>query len=439
MPEATETRREIQVEIPAEVVARQTETILEKYQKLARIPGFRRGRVPQSILRQRFAEEIKSEVVEALVPRYFRQEAEKQGLQPVSQPRVTDLNVNEGEPLRFKAEFEVLPPIELADYQGLRLQPPDTSVSDDEVTASLERLREQQATYSGVDEARPLQDGDFAQVTLDGTPSGAAVSPPAAAPGSDKDAGNRPVHMDEVMVEIGGKNTVNEFSEHLRGARPGDERSFDVRYPDDFADERLAGKTFHYSLKVLGIKRKNVPELNDELAREVSPDFKTLDDLRRRVRESIEQEKRHQAEHRGKEQILDQLVSQNHFPVPEAMIDRQVDTRLERGLRALAAQGMKAEDMRKMDFSRLRAGQRDTAVREVKSSLLLDRIAERENVTVSDDEVNRELEAVALQARQPVESVRARIEKDSGGLERVRARLRNEKTLDLLYRRATQP
>src|SRR5579884_613678 len=133
MPEATETRREIQVEIPAEVVARQTETILEKYQKLARIPGFRRGRVPQSILRQRFAEEIKSEVVEALVPRYFLQEAEKQGLQPVSQPRVTDLNVNEGEPLRFKAEFEVLPPIELADYQGLRLQPPDASVSDDEV------------------------------------------------------------------------------------------------------------------------------------------------------------------------------------------------------------------------------------------------------------------------------------------------------------------
>jgi trigger factor len=419
------TNREIQVEVPADIVARQTETVLEKYQKLARLPGFRRGRVPQSILRQRFAEEIKTEVVEALVPRYFRQEAEKQGLQPVSQPRVTDLNVHEGEPLRFKAEFEVLPEIDLADYNNLRVERPDISVSEDDVNAALERLREQQATYTTLDEERPLEDGDFAQVTLDGTP----------AEGSE---GQKPVHMDEVMVEIGGKNTVNEFSEHLRGARVGDERSFDVRYPDDFSDERLAGKTFHYSLKVLSLKRKNIPELNDDLAREVSQDFKTLDDLRNRIRESMEHEKRHEFEHRGKEEIIEQLVNKNDFPVPDSMIDRQVDTRLERGLRALAAQGMKAEDMRRMDFSRLRAGQRDAATREVKSSLLLDRIAERENVMVSDDELSRELESIALRARQPVESVRARLEKDGGGLERLRARLRNEKTLDLLYQRATQ-
>jgi len=422
MPDST--RREIQVEVPADVVARQTESILEKYQKLARLPGFRRGRVPQSILRQRFAEEIKSEVVEALVPRYFRQEAEKQGLQPVSQPRVTDLNVNEGEPLRFKAEFEVLPQIELADYQSLRVERPDISISEEDVNAALERLREQQATYTTIDEERPLQDDDFAQVTLDGTPA-------------ESGEGQKPVHMDEVMVEIGGKNTVNEFSEHLRGARAGEERSFDVRYADDFSDERLAGKTLHYSLKVLSIKRKNIPELDDSFAREVSADFQTLDDLRKRIRESMEHEKHHEAEHRGKEQLLEQLVNKNDFPVPDSMVDRQVDTRLERGLRALAAQGMKAEEMRKMDFSRLRAGQREAAVREVKSSLLLDRIAERENVGVSDDEVNHELEAIAVQARQPVESVRARLEKE-GGLERLRARLRNEKTLDLLYQRATQ-
>ena len=422
MPDST--RREIQVEVPADVVARETESILEKYQKLARLPGFRRGRVPQSILRQRFAEEIKSEVVEALVPRYFRQEAEKQGLQPVSQPRVTDLNVNEGEPLRFKAEFEVLPQIEVGDYPSLRVERPDISVSDEEVSAALERLREQQATYTAVDEERPLQDGDFAQVTLDGNPA-------------ESGDGQKPVHMDEVMVEIGGKSTVNEFSEHLRGARAGEERSFDVRYADDFSDERLAGKTLHYSLKVLSIKRKNVPDLDDALAREVSQDFQTLDDLRKRIRESMEHEKRHEAEHRGKEQLLEQLVNKNDFPVPDSMVDRQVDTRLERGLRALAAQGMKAEEMRKMDFSRLRAGQRDAAVREVRSSLLLDRIAERESVEVSDDELNQELEAIALQARQPVEAVRARLGKE-GGLERLRARLRNEKTLDLLYRRATQ-
>lgn len=422
MPEST--HREIQVEVPADVVARQTETVLKKYEKLARLPGFRRGRVPQSILRQRFHEEIKSEVVEALVPRYFREEAEKQGLQPVSQPRVTDLNLNEGEPLRFKAEFEVLPQFELADYSTLRIEKPDISVNDEDVTAALDRLREQQAAYNTIDEDRPLQDGDFAQVMLDGTPAESSTD-------------QKPVHMDEVMVEVGGKNTVNEFSEHLRGAKAGDERSFDVHYPGDFTDERLAGKTLHYSLKVLTIKRKNVPELNDDLAKEVSQEFQTLDDLRRRIRESIQNEKRHEAEHHAKDQIIEQLANQNEFSVPDAFVQRQVDTRLERGLRALAAQGMSTEDMRKMDFARLRAGQHDAAAREVKTSLILDRIAEKEDVHVSDEDVDKEIQIIALQARQPMESVRQRLEKE-GGLDRIRARLRNEKTLDMLYQRATQ-
>ncbi|MBV8205458.1 MAG: trigger factor [Acidobacteria bacterium] len=419
---AESTQREIQVEVPAEVVARQTESVLEKYQKLARLPGFRRGRVPQTILRQRFAEEIKTEVVEALVPRYFRQEAEKQGLQPVSQPRVTDLNVTEGEPLRFKAQFEVLPQFELADYSGLRIERPDLAVPDEEVDAALGRLREQQATYSTVEEERLLQDGDFAQVTLDGTPVNA-------------DEGQNPVHMDEVMVEIGGSNTVNEFSEHLRGARPGDERSFDVSYPEDFSDKRLAGKRLHYALKILGIKRRNIPELDDNLAREISSDFQTLDDLRKRIRESLETDTRHAAEHRGKEQLMESLLHRNDFAVPESMIERQVENRLERGLRAMTLRGMKPEDMRKMDFSRLRAGQHEAAVRDVKSALLLERIAEREGVVVTEDEVSREIDGMALQARQPAEAIRARLEKE-GGLERLRNRMRNEKALDLLYQRA---
>ena len=422
MPDST--KRTLTIEVPADVVSRETTNVLAKYQKLARLPGFRRGKVPVSVLRQRFGNDIRGEVVETLVPRAFREEARKQGLQPVSQPQVTDVQLEEGQPLRFKAEFEVLPEVELA-YDDLRIEKPEITVTDDEVNAALERLREQQATYMAVDEDRPLADGDFSQVSLTGRPKD-APPPEEGKPG--------PVHMDEVLVEVGGQNTVREFSENLRGARAGEERTFDVAYPEDASDSRLAGKTLTYTLKVIGIKRKSTPELNDDFARELSNDLQTLDDLRKRVHEGLESEKRHDAEHKGKEAILDQLVARHDFTVPESLVDRQIDMRLERGLRALAAQGMTAEQMRKMDLQRLRAGQRDAAVKEVKSTLVLDRIADKENIAVTDEELNREVEALALQSRQPVEALRKRLEEE-GTVERLRSRLRTDKALDTLYRR----
>jgi trigger factor len=190
------TKREIEVEIPAAEVNRETETLIQKYQKVARLPGFRRGHVPASVIRQRFSEDIKSDVVDVLVPRYFRKEADKLGLIPVSQPRVTDLRVQVGEPLRFKASFEVLPAIPVEGYKQLRADKPTISVTDEEVEQSLSSLREQHATFTSV-EGRPLADGDFAQVSLDGKP---------------KDGEGNPVHMDDILVEIGGKNTMPEFT-----------------------------------------------------------------------------------------------------------------------------------------------------------------------------------------------------------------------------------
>lgn len=410
--------REIEVEVPAEVVARETGSVVERFQKHARLPGFRRGKVPASVVRQRFPDDIKSEVVDALVPRYFRQEVEKRGLQPVSQPRVTDLHVAEGEPLRFKASFEVLPEIDVGGYQELRAEKPDTSVSDEEVDGALNRLREQQATYNAIED-RELRDGDFAQGSLVGTPEGAA---------------GKPVTMDDVMVEIGGSNTVREFSENLRGLRPGEERRFAVAYPEDFSDQRLAGKKFGYVVTVKGIKEKVLPELNDDFAKQVG-EFQTMDELRAKVREQLEKEKQHEAEHAAKDKLVEELVKRNDFPVPDTLVDRQIDVRLERGLRALAAQGMRAEDMKKMDFSRLRAGQRDAALREVKASLILEKIADQEKIEVSDEEVTGEIEALARQMKQTPDAVRARLTRD-GALDRIRTRIRHEKTLDFLYSRS---
>jgi trigger factor len=415
---SSSTRREIAVEIPVEEVNRETASLIQKYQKLARIPGFRRGHVPASIIRQRFAEDLKSDVVEALVPRYFRKEAEKQGLIPVSQPQVTDLHLKDNEPLRFKASFEVMPEITVEGYKELRAEKPEVTVTAEEVEQSLNGVREQHATFTSV-EGRTLADGDYAQVSLDGKP---------------KDGEDKPVHMDEVLVEIAGKNTMPEFTEHLRGASAGDERVFEVVYAQDATEQRLAGKTFTYTVKVHSIKQKTLPELDDQFATQLG-EFKTLDEVRQRIREGMEAERKHTVEHEAKDKLVAELVKRSAFEVPEALVDRQIDVRLERGLRALAAQGMKAEDIKKMDLNRLRVGQRDQALQEVKASLLLDKIAEEEKIEVSDAEIDREIDALATQSKQTPEAIRARLTRD-GALDRIRNRIRSEKTLDFLYRQS---
>ena len=412
---SSSTKREIEVEIPAADVARETETLIQKYQKLARIPGFRTGHAPASVIKQRFAEGIKSDVVDALVPRYFRREAEKLGLTPVSQPRVTDLHVHDGEPLRFKATFEVMPEIKVEGYKELRADKPTVAVTDEEVEESLKGIQEQRATFTAI-EGRALADGDFAQVSLDGKP---------------KDGEGKPVHMDDILVEIAGKTTMPEFTENLRGASAGDERTFDVLYPADFSDQRLAGKTLTYTVKVQGVKQKSLPEMTDAFAKELG-EFADLDEVRAKIREGMEAERKQAAERESKDKLVTELIKRNDLEMPEALVERQIDLRLERGLRALAAQGMKSEDMKKMDMNRLRAGQRDQAVQELKAAMLLEKIADQEKIEVGDEEINREVEALAEQSKQPVESIRARLTQE-GVLDRIRNRIRNEKTLDYLY------
>ena len=412
------TKREIEIEVPAEEVSRETQTLIQKYQKLARIPGFRRGHVPASVIRQRFSQDIQNDVVDALVPRYFRKEADKLGLMPVSQPRVTDLHVHEGEPLRFKASFEILPQVKVGGYKELRAEKPEITVTEEEIDQALKNLQEQHAAFHSI-EGRTLADGDFAQVSLDGQP---------------RDGEGNPVHMDDVLVEMAGNNTMPEFTENLRGAAAGDERTFDVTYPQDFSDQRLAGKVFSYTVRVQALKQKSLPELNDQFAKELG-EFTSLDDVRKRIRQGMESERKHEAERAAKDKLVADLIQRNDFEVPEAMVERQIDVQLERGLRALVAQGMRQEDLKKMDLQRLRAGQRERALHEVKASLLLDKVAEEEKIEVSDEDLEREVEGLAHQTKQTPEAVRARLTRD-GALDRIRSRIRAEKTLDFLYQQS---
>lgn len=422
-------KREVDVEIPAEAVTKHQEALVKEYSRQARIPGFRKGKVPPSLVKNRFNNEITSDVVEALVPQYFREAVAKAGYRPISQPHIYDLEYTPGEPMKFKAAFEVLPEFELGDYTSIKIDKPEIKVTDEEVDAEIKQLQERQASYDPVNEDRGARTGDFLQVSFEATPKDQPQAEGEVAEGAEA---AKPVHMDEVLVEIGGANTIPEFTEQLAGAKEGEERDFDVSYAADFYDQRLAGKVFSYKVKVNALKKKTIPELNDDFAKELSPELGSFDELKKMIRDNMEAERQSKGEFEAKEKIMDELLAKHDFAVPRSLVEHQIELRLERGLRALAAQGMKTEDMRRMDFSRLRAGQLDAAIKEVKANILLAKVALKEDIQVSNEDLDNEIAAMAQQMQQPVEEVKNRLMKDNAA-ERLRDRMRTEKALNLLY------
>ncbi len=411
--------RSVAIEIPADEVAQAFRKVVRNYQKQARIPGFRAGKVPESLIRKRFAEGIRQDVVESVLPGHFRTAIERQQLRPISQPQVTDLHLEDGKPLKFTAMFEIIPEIAVDGYQDVKVEKPEISLTEAEFEAELERVRDSRSTMETVDEERPLAEGDWALISFKGSFQGEGETEPIAG--------------DEVTIEVGGKNTLPAFNEALRGANTGQQLKFEVTYPENFGERRLAGKTVSYDVTVKGIKKKLQPELNDEFARELG-EYEGLEDFKQKLREHLANDKKRGIEAATKDKLLEALIARYTFPVPESLVQQQIDARLDRGLRALAQQGMRTEDMRKLDFGRLREAQRDSAVNEVKASLLLDRIADVENVVVTEDEFERELEVISLQTREPVETLRQRLTED-GTLARIREQLRREKTGSLLYER----
>jgi trigger factor len=418
-PELT---REVEVEVPADEVTRSFRSVVKKYQKQARIPGFRAGKVPESLIRTRFSDGIRQDVVEAVLPNHFRTAIDAQKLQPVSQPQVTDLHLEDGQPLKFKAVFEVLPEISVDGYQQIKVEKPNTALTDEEFHAELERIRDSRSTMEPVNEDRALVDGDWAQISFKGDIVGDAP-----------EADAQPIEGQDVMIQVGGENTLASFNDALRGAKPGQELKFEVSYPADFGERRLAGKTVSYDVEVKAIKKKIQPELTDEFAKELG-EYEGIEDFKSKLREHLSNEKERRTKTEARDKLTEALVAHYQFPIPESLLQNQIDARLDRGLRALAAQGMRTEDMRKLDFARLREAQRDSAAAEVKATLVLDKIADAESVQVSDEDLENELQLISLQTREPLETLRTRLTGD-GALTRIREQLRREKTGSLLYER----
>jgi trigger factor len=367
------------------------------------------------VVRSKFAGEIRQDVLESLVPKAFRREVEKENLQVVSSPDVSDVHFHAGEPLRFKVTFEVAPVIELGEYRGVEVPYSEPEVTEEQVMKRIDEIREQKADFVNID-PRPVVDGDFAVVALE------SVS------GVDK-----PVKNDDMMLHVGDEATMKEFSEALRGMSPDEEKEFDVEYPEDYDRKELAGKTVRFRMRLKVVRKKELPELNDEFAKDLG-DYQNFEELKEAVRKALARDAEFSAQQEAKGKIIDKLVDSHDFPIPEAFIDRQIEVNLETQLRQLAGQGI---DPRKLniDWAKLKESQTERATRDVKASLLLERIADREAIDAMRDEVDNEVTRIARQRREPVAAVRAQLEKD-GTLRRIASHIRTEKTLSFLFENA---
>lgn len=413
-------KREIELEIPAENVQKATEKVARDIARVARVPGFRPGKAPVALVRRRFADDIQGEVLQSLVPEYLEKALDENKLVPVTRPEVDKVEFKDGEPLKFRAVFEVLPEFELGDYKNLTVQVDEIEVGDKQVEKAIEEMRERAAVYVPV-EGRPAQNGDSVSIKLMGMPV----------------EGGEPVQADNILVHLGSEETLASFTENLTGVNVGEKKKFRTEYPADYPDPKLAGKAYDYTVEVQGIKEKKLPELNDEFVKEAAgekAEISTLDELRKKLRENMEAAKEHQEKSQAQERILDELVKQHDFPVPEALVENQMDTRLDRAVRSLAAQGVDPRAVN-VDWAAMRMRQRDRAVADVKAELLLDRVASAEKIEINDEELDKELAAVAERSGESATALRARLTKQDA-LDRIKSKLRSDKTIDWLYRTA---
>ena len=419
MTEAT-CKRELELEIPAENVSKATEKVARDLARVARVPGFRPGKAPVTLIRRRFAEDIQGEVLQSLVPEYIEKALEEKKLIPITRPSVDKVDFKEGEPLRFRAVFEVLPEFELGDYKNLAINVDAIETGDAQVDKTIEDIRERAATFVPV-EGRAAKDGDYVLIKLSGIPVG----------------GGEPVQADNILCHIGAEETLESFTENLRGASSGETKQFRSQYPDDYPDQKLAGKAYDYTVEVQGIKEKKLPELNDEFAKDAAGEkggFSTLEEMRKLISKDLEVAKEDQQKTQAREKLLEALVKQHDFPVPEALVEHQMNVRLERSVRALTAQGVDPRAVN-IDWVALRNHQRERAVDDVKAELLIDRVAEAEKIDATDEEVEKEIQALAEHSGESATALRARLTKQ-GVLDRMKSKLRSDKTIEWLYRNA---
>ena len=411
--DVNETRRDLTIEVPSTVVDEAIGHAAAKLGRSARIPGFRPGKVPPTVIRQRFKPQIMQDVAEHLISKAVGEALVEKGVEPIGTPDIKDLVLEEGKPLTFKATFEVLPEFDPGDLSTIEATEPSRAVEDDAVNQSLERIRERNARYEVV-ESGAVEAGHTVVVGLERR-------------GTDKEGkpGDVDKH-DQVNIELGAPSNPPGFDAEVIGMTPGSNKSFTITYPDDYAIPELAGGKVDYTVNLKEIKKRVVPVLDDELAKDLG-DFSSLEELRKRVREDLEHEAMHAAERQVRQDVMRQLASRLPFAVPASLVDREIDRRLEDFARRLMEQRIDPRQAN-VDWNAFREGQRAPATESVGSAIVLDEIAKRESITISDEDLDAELQRYADQTGHSLASIKARLQKD-GEIGRIAAGLRREKAV----------
>ena len=413
----SDTKKSVAVEIPSDIVDAEIDRVARSYSRQARIPGFRQGKVPPTLIKKRFRDQILHDVAHDLIPRAIDEALRERGLEPVDTPDVKDVTLDEGQALTFTATFETLPPIDPGTLESISLRRPAVTLEEDAVEKTLTQLQTRSARFEPVD-GRGVEDGDSVTLDLERKPTA---------------EGEKADHHHDVVVEIGGTANPPGFDEELKGLESGAEKSFTIHYPDDYAVKEMAGTSLGYAVKVKDIRKKTLPALDDEFAKDVG-DFSTLQALRDRISEDLHREAEAEADRNLKSDLLKALASRVTVEIPDSLVERELDRRTEEFARRLMDQQI---DPRKanIDWDQFRDSQREAGRESVKSALVLDEISRRENVMVSDEDVEKDVAEYAGRSGLTPAAVRARLEKE-GALARLSAGLRREKTMDHILSKA---
>lgn len=420
--ETAATSRALTIEIAAEEVKKKFDETWNSYTRYATVPGFRPGKVPRNVIKQRFAKDAREAVIGDLLPHALHHAIMDHKLRVVGEPRVSDLTVKEGEPLKFTVSVEIVPEFELKDYKALRTTRKIRKVTEEDINRTLERLRENAAQLVPVED-RASQDGDYVTVDLIGN----YVDP-------QEKHEEEEIRAEGVEFEINAEGVQPEFNENLRGVSAGDVREFRVNYPEGFAAQGLAGKSVDFKATVISVKRRELPEINDEFAQEVS-DKQTLAELREQILRDQEHHAGHQADQSVRDRVMDQLVEAHEFPVPDVMIEQQAAELSRRYLSTLMQLRVPVEEIKQINWEDRAKQDRDRAVRDVRGALVVGRIAEAENITVTKEEIEAEVGRMAASMRQSPEALKAALTKDDT-LSSIENRLLYQKTLDFVVSNA---
>jgi trigger factor len=409
------TRKNVRVEIPTDVVNAEIDRIARDYSRKARVPGFRPGKTPPRVIKQRFKDQILHDVAHDLIPRAVDDALREKGLEAVDTPDVREVTIEEGQPLTFTASFDTVPEFDPGDLATIAFKRASNAINDEAVDLALQRLRDRGARNEPV-EGRGVDHGDTVTLDLE-----------------RRDAGGTPDNHTDVNIELGAKANPPGFDEQLLGLEVGAQKEFTLHYPGDYAITELANTDVSYKVAVKGLKRRVLPELDDEFAKDLGVD--SLDALKARVREDLEHEAKHAAEREDRSELMKQLATRLPFDVPASMVDREIDRRLEDFARRLMDQNVDPRQAG-IDWNAFRESQREVSREAVAAALVLDEVTRREKLEVSDSEVEAEVVKYAERTGRTPAAVRAALEKE-GGLSRIHAGLRREKSIDFVLGRAT--